>query len=46
MTVIAIIVSVLVGIGMIWALTVILGAFVFRKRYYNIYGSDEERDDG
>ena len=40
MTVIAIIISALVGIGLLWALTVILGAFVLRKRYHDIYGED------
>ena len=42
MTVIAIIISVLVGIGLLWALTVILGTFVLRKRYHDIYGEDKE----
>ena len=40
MTVIAIIISVLVVIGLLWALTVILGAFVLSKRYHDIYGED------
>ena len=40
MTVIAIIISVLVVIGLLWALTVILGTFVLRKRYHDIYGED------
>ncbi len=44
MMVIAIIISVLVGIGLLWALTVILGTFVLRKRYHDIYG--EDREDG
>ena len=42
MTVIAIIISVLVGIGLLWALTVILGTFILRKRYHDIYGEDGE----
>lgn len=42
MTVIAIIISVLVGIGLLWALTVILGAFVLRRRYHDIYGEDDK----
>lgn len=40
MTAIAIIISALVGIGLLWALTVILGTFVFRKRYQDICGED------
>ena len=44
MVVIAIIISALVGIGLLWALTVILGTFVLRKRYHDIYG--EDREDG
>lgn len=44
MTVIAIIISALVGIGLLWALTIILGTFVLRKRYHDIYG--EDREDG
>lgn len=40
MTVIAIILSALVGIGLLWALTVILGTFVLRKRYHG--GEDGE----
>lgn len=44
MAVIAIIISALVGIGLLWALTVILGTFVLRKRYHDIYG--EDREDG
>ena len=42
MTAIAIIISALVGIGLLWALTVILGTFVFRKRYHDICGEDGE----
>lgn len=42
MTAIAIIISALVGIGLLWALTVILGTFVFRKRYHDISGEDGE----
>lgn len=42
MTVLAIIISALVGIGLLWALTVILGTFVFRKRYHDICGEDGE----
>lgn len=42
MTVIAIIISALVDIGLLWALTVILGTFVFRKRYHDICGEDGE----
>ena len=40
LTVIAIILSALVGIGLLWALTVILGTFVLRKRYHG--GEDGE----
>ena len=40
MAVIAIIISVRVGIGVLWALTVILGTVVLRKRYHDIYGED------
>lgn len=42
MAVIAIIISALVGIGLLWALTVILGTFVLRKRYHDIYGDDDK----
>ena len=42
MTAIAIIISALVGIGLLWALTVILGTFVFRKRYHDICVKDGE----
>lgn len=42
MTVIAIIISALVGIGLQWALAVILRTFVFRKRYHDICGEDGE----
>ena len=42
MTAIAIIISALVGIGLLWALTVILGTCVFRKRYHDICGEDGE----
>ena len=42
MTAIAIIISALVGTGLLWALTVILGTFVFRKRYHDICSEDGE----